>query len=124
MTNPTGVMIKLNGSFYTLLFELEYSGDLFGAIGIVPDKNFNEVMRYIHSLLGLSNRFSKTESNGPLKILKKFSVTSKKLEFTSNRLYDPDVLNKFINGIHKFVIEEEISSNIVRWFHVMYDPNY
>ena len=57
-TNPTGVMIKLNENMYTAMFELGFTGDIFGAIGEVEDKTFKRVMEEVHSLFGLSMKGS------------------------------------------------------------------
>lgn len=123
-TNPTGVMIKLNNSLNTSLFELGYSGDIFGALGVVLEKQFYEVMSYIHSLLGLSSKHA-ANSFDPLATLKKLSKNSntQRRRITNNKLYDKGVLNKFVNGIHASVIEEGISPDIARRFDVMYDPH-
>lgn len=123
-TNPTGVMIKLNNSLNTSLFELGYSGDIFGALGVVLEKQFYEVMSYIHGLLGLSSKHV-ANSFDPLATLKKLSktTTTQHRRITNNKLYDKGVLNKFVNGIHASVIEEGISPEIARRFDVMYDPH-
>lgn len=122
-TNPTGVMIKLNSSMNTSLFELGYSGDLFGALGVVLDKTFNEVMSYIHSLLGLSKSYDKNQFD-PLATLKSLSrATKSPREIKSNTLYDKNILNKFVHGIHASIIEEGIAPNIARRFDIMYDPH-
>lgn len=124
MTNPTGVMIKLNNSLYTSLFELGYSGDLFGALGVVLEKSFSEVMRWVHSLLGLSNGYKKDDILDPLATLIKLSGNHKsEQQFTSNKLYDQSVLNKFVNGIHRSIIEEGITPDVARKFNIMYDPH-
>ena len=123
-TNSTAVMIKLNDSLYTSLFELGYSGDLFGALGVVLEKSFNEVMRYVHSLLGLSKKYNASDTLDPLATLKRLSGHKKnEYQLNSNKLYSKSVLNKFVKGIHKSVIEEGIAPSVARQFNVMYDPH-
>ena len=73
MTNPTGVMIKLNESLYTSLFELGFNGDLFGAFWLVLNYNFKQVITYIQSVLCIGNNISSIKIIDPLKSLKLLS---------------------------------------------------
>lgn len=122
MTNPTGVMIKLNESLYTSLFELGFNGDLFGALGEVLNYSFKQVIIYIHSLLGIGLDKSKITIIDPLKSLKSLVNGGLRYDQNGNKLYDESVLNDFVNGFPASLVEEGISPSVLRQFHIMSDP--
>lgn len=121
MDNPTGVMIKLDESMYTSLFEIGYNGDFFGALEKVMDSDFKEVMDYIHNLLGLS-RNGDGSTYDPLKELKMLQKGSHIDSEKSNNLYDSSYLNRFVSGIPASLIEEGISPQVIRKFNICVEP--
>lgn len=122
MDNPTGVMIKLNETLYTALFELGYTGDLFGALEVVLQKEFKEVMSYIHSLFGIATSDRGNVFTDPLKELRQLSGMNLSNSTSQNRLYDESFLNRFVLGVPKPLLEEGVSPNVIREFKVGYDP--
>lgn len=122
MDNPTGVMIKLNEALYTALFELGYTGDLFGALEVVLQKEFKEVMSYIHSLFGIATSDKGDVFTDPLKELRQLSGMNLSNSTSQNRLYDESFLNRFVLGVPKPLLEEGISPSVIREFKIGYDP--
>lgn len=120
-TNPTGVMIKLNDTLYTSLFELGYNGDLIGALGVVLEDDFKGVLNYIHSLLGLTSGGEIV--NDPLRLLNSFAMDDSSRNISEgNKLYDKSILNQFVQGIHYSIVEEGISPLVARNYGICYDP--
>lgn len=122
-TNPTGVMIKLNENMYTAMFELGFTGDIFGAIGEVEDKTFKRVMEEVHSLFGLPMKGSANQVTvDPLKMLKQFASIDPYTSFEKeNKKYGADILNKYIPEVPASVYEEGITPKVVRQFMLCYD---
>lgn len=120
--NPTAVMIKLDETLYTALFELGYSGDLLGALSLVMKTDFRGVMLYINSILGLS--YSKNIDNiDPLSQLRSLSkVGHSRRQSASNKVRDINCLNRFISGAPKSLVEEGISPEVIDQFSIGYDP--
>ena len=120
--NATAVMVKLNESLYTSLFEMGYNGDLYGALALVMEKDFRSVINYIHALLGLSTKDSGGYED-PLRQLKVFaSADPFKDEVTENKLYDISILNQFVDGLHHTVLEQGITPDVAKKYRLMYDP--
>lgn len=122
MENPTGVMIKLDDSMYTSLFEIGYNGDFFGALEKVMDYSFVEVMDYIHSLLGLSQENDSLEIYDPLRELKALQSGGNSYSNEENKLYDRSYLNRFVSGVPATLVEEGISPQIIKKFDVRIEP--
>ena len=122
MSNATGVMVKLNESLHTALFELGYSGDLFGALGVVMKTDFRDVMSYIETLLGIPNQGA-VHFEDPLRELRALShATPYSGEGAGNKLYDASFMNRFVPGVHHSIIEEGISPQVARQFDIRFDP--
>lgn len=122
MTNSTGVMIKLNETLYTSLFELGYTGDLFGALAVVLKTDFRDVISYIDTLLGISNQ-GKPRFKDPLQALKSLSRGhSSSTLLSGNRLYDASFMNRFVAGPHHKLIEEGILPQVANEFDIRFDP--
>lgn len=122
MSNATGVMIKLNESLHTALFELGYSGDLFGALAVVMKTDFRDVMSYIETLLGISNQGA-MHFEDPLRELRALShAIPYSGENVGNKLYDASFMNRFVSGVHHNLIEEGISPQVARKFDIRFDP--
>lgn len=120
--NPTGVMVKVNETLYTSLFEIGYSGDLFGAMEKVMAVSFMDVITYIHNILGLSQAVSHARMVDPLKTLRSFDHGAVGGNRGNNQLYDRSVLNKFITGMPKVFLEQGISPSVAREYGIGYDP--
>lgn len=120
--NPTAVMIKLDESLYTALYELGYSGDLFGALAKVRQTDFRGVMLFIHSILGLGSN-QDIDKLDPLNQLRSLSRGNRLNNSTSeNKLYNKDVLTRFIGGTPKTLLEEGVSTEVIHQFSICYDP--
>lgn len=119
-TNPTGVMVKLDESLYTALYEIGYSGDIIGAIGKVKGLTFVQTMSYIQTLLGVSGGRN-IPMIDPLRELRRLKGQSKTIN-KDNKKYDESILSQFVLLPYVGLVEEGISPKVLNRFKVGFDP--
>lgn len=119
--NRSSVAVKIDQDLFTAIYSMDFNGDLIGAVELIKGSDFKTAVKFIHSVLGLSNKRGEKKFD-PLKLLRRF-VTGKSLRDSSpNRLYDESILNKFIMLPHKNILEEGISPEVTEQFKICYDP--
>lgn len=121
-TNPTGVMVKYDDTLYTAMFEISYTGDLFGALAKVLNFGFSDVMLFIHGLFGLANENNNIGMIDPLSDLKKLANGTYYRNQEPNKLYSPSIMDKYIHTIHHSILEEGIVPRVAYHFGIAYDP--
>ena len=119
--NKSSVAVRIDPELFTSIFSLDFNGDLIGAIELVKGCDFKSAISFIHSVLGIQNKYG-VKRVDPLRLLKRF-VSGKPLSDPKpNKLYDANIIDKYIMLPHKDILEEGISPNISNMFNIGYDP--
>lgn len=121
--NRTGMQIKLNESLYTAIYEMEYHGDLIGALQLLSNTSFKEVVLFLSALFGLNSNKPKLikdplKLNGINDLMENIYDTSD----TKNKEYNANILHDYLPFPHISLLQEGISPQVARSFRISYDP--
>lgn len=125
--NKTAVVVKINETLFSNHYSdsSPYRGDLIGLCMEVSGQDFRTAIKNIHALLGLSldNKIPKGQmvvSNEMAKYSRK--KTRKEQYQNKNKLHDISFLNQFVDGVHKDLLSEGITPQVMKMFHIGFDP--